>query len=882
MCKSFAQITSLSKRIILLISIFSLLFSTDLISQATGEQRDRRALEALFDRMGGADWLRAQSWMQGHISNWNYVEFDKNINRVVGLRLEGIGLIGQIPDEIGLLDELRVLDLSNNGIFGDFPSSFGNLRKLQTLDLSKNSGVSNFPSNLSNFSNLEYFDISSNRMSAEVPQALGTLTKLKFLNLSSNGLYGSIPSNFNNLTKLEYLNIENNNGINNLPFLIGASELKELRVANCNLYFGHLEPYTNLFPNNTAGTRYAPQAFIHQLEYRNIYEEVEKQLPIYINANANGENDKYQWYKDAVELKNGGRISGANTSELVINNPIEGDKGRYDCVVTNSSLTFLTLHRNSVHLTYEKIELRSEDVESRFQIDFVEGCSPHTITITNLVDTDVVQYQIQGRSGILNDPAPSVGSQINYTFTQPGNYRVTQIIQSNNEEKTAFMNVRVHRNFAPEIELVSCSNNRIKVRIKNRSSLSYRDIQIDFGDGRGKIVYSINENIEYSYARSGEYSITAQGYIKNGNSTSCQSTTRTVDVFDRPPVVDIRQLEVNSDQTITLRAEGSDSFRYRLEMAPNGNNNFVPIEAAFSNLVVRTAKLNVNTNYYCFRIVTLDECGNSPAYSEPICSIQLNVAGEHKQNRLKWRASSPLNTRLQIIRDGQLLTEGDFVDDAYLDTDVLCNIKNAYSVAQVNALGQISKSIVIDHTTRALIPKDSVNGKNILASVEGVSLSWEVPFENPVWYYIYKEESGKRRLLDSAQTNSYTERNMETKASQVCYYITYKDNCLLESEIGTPICFNTGINLAFPNAFAPSSTPPNHEFKPVGEFFGKFNIQLFNRWGELLFETQNINEGWDGTYNGQVVQQGSYVYKVSMIDLGGRRFSQSGTVLLIK
>ncbi len=868
------------KKFAFLIGIF-ILFLAIPISAQTGEQRDRQALEALFTRMGGADWENAQSWMKGHISSWNFVEFDNSINRVVGLRMVEVGLTGMMPDEIGLLDELRVLDLSGNGIFGTLPNSFGNLTKLKELNLSRN-GLSDFPPNLGNLKSLEYFNISGNRMSSQVPQSLGTLTNLKHINISSNGLIGAIPGNFNNLTKLEVLNIENNNGINSLPSLPGSPNLKELYAANCNLDFGHLEPYTYLFPENTAGSRYAPQEFIHQQEYRNIYEEVEKQIPIYINSNANGENDRYQWYKDAVEMKNGGRISGATSSELVINNPTEDDLGRYDCVVTNSSLPYLTLHRFSVHLIYEKIELKSEDVESRFQIDFVEGCSPHTITITNLVDTDVVQYQIQGRSGILNDPAPAVGSQINYTFTQPGNYRVTQIVQSNNEEKTAFMNVRVHRNFAPELELISCSNNRVKVNIKNKSSLSFQDIEIDFGDGKGTVVYNKNENIEYGYAQSGEYFVTAKGYIKNGTSTSCQSTTNPVDVFDRPPVVDIRQVEVNSDQTITLRAEGSTSFRYRLEMATNGNNNYAPVEASFSDLVVRTGKLNVNTNYYCFRIVTLDECGNNPAYSAPICSIQLNVTGEHKQNRLNWRANSPPNTRFQILRDNQLLAEGDFVDDEYLDTDVVCNITNSYSVSQVNSQGQISRSIVIDHTTRALIPKDSVNGKEILASVEGVSLSWEVPFENPEWYYVYKEESGKRRLLDSTQTNSYTERNMETKASQVCYYITYKDDCLLESEIGTPICFNTGINLVFPNAFAPNSTPPNHEFKPVGEFFGKYNIQIFNRWGELLYETQNINEGWDGTYNGQLVQQGSYVYKVSMIDLGGRRFNQSGTVLLIK
>jgi gliding motility-associated-like protein len=68
-----------------------------------------------------------------------------------------------------------------------------------------------------------------------------------------------------------------------------------------------------------------------------------------------------------------------------------------------------------------------------------------------------------------------------------------------------------------------------------------------------------------------------------------------------------------------------------------------------------------------------------------------------------------------------------------------------------------------------------------------------------------------------------------------------------------------------PNAFTPDGDNLNPTFKPIfaaGFDANDYNLLIFNRWGEILFESNNHNVGWDGTYNGKVVQQGTYVYKI--------------------
>jgi len=57
---------------------------------------------------------------------------------------------------------------------------------------------------------------------------------------------------------------------------------------------------------------------------------------------------------------------------------------------------------------------------------------------------------------------------------------------------------------------------------------------------------------------------------------------------------------------------------------------------------------------------------------------------------------------------------------------------------------------------------------------------------------------------------------------------------------------------------------------------------IFNRWGELLFESYDSAFGWDGTYTGQPCQDGVYVYVLGWEDSKNKRNSRYGHVTLLK
>ncbi|MBX7124941.1 MAG: PKD domain-containing protein [Cyclobacteriaceae bacterium] len=93
-----------------------------------------------------------------------------------------------------------------------------------------------------------------------------------------------------------------------------------------------------------------------------------------------------------------------------------------------------------------------------------------------------------------------------------------------------------------------------------------------------------------------------------------------------------------------------------------------------------------------------------------------------------------------------------------------------------------------------------------------------------------------------------------------------------------------------PNAFSPSvdhqdggsSNGKNDIFLPMMRGVTQFEMMIFNRWGQLLFQSNNPQQGWDGYFNGQLCEQDVYVYKISVTFESGEKSVSMGDVNLIR
>jgi gliding motility-associated-like protein len=86
-----------------------------------------------------------------------------------------------------------------------------------------------------------------------------------------------------------------------------------------------------------------------------------------------------------------------------------------------------------------------------------------------------------------------------------------------------------------------------------------------------------------------------------------------------------------------------------------------------------------------------------------------------------------------------------------------------------------------------------------------------------------------------------------------------------------------------PTAFTPNGDGINDVIKFDGWGLGELlDFRIFNRWGQQLFQTQDMNTGWDGTFNGKKQPIDTYVYKVKIKTLKGNTITKQGTFTLMR
>jgi gliding motility-associated-like protein len=90
-------------------------------------------------------------------------------------------------------------------------------------------------------------------------------------------------------------------------------------------------------------------------------------------------------------------------------------------------------------------------------------------------------------------------------------------------------------------------------------------------------------------------------------------------------------------------------------------------------------------------------------------------------------------------------------------------------------------------------------------------------------------------------------------------------------------------NIWMPNAFSPNADGLNDVFKPESQGHpGEYVLHIFNRWGETVFSSFNINKGWDGSINGKPAEIADYYYRISGKCVNGEPINLKGTCTLIR
>ena len=115
---------------------------------------------------------------------------------------------------------------------------------------------------------------------------------------------------------------------------------------------------------------------------------------------------------------------------------------------------------------------------------------------------------------------------------------------------------------------------------------------------------------------------------------------------------------------------------------------------------------------------------------------------------------------------------------------------------------------------------------------------------------------------------------------QGSFYLTSSNNCV--DTIEYSVFVKDKMTLYVPNAFTPNGDGKNEMFKAYGTLVKVFHMLIFDRWGNLIFESSSLGRGWDGTLNGERVMNGVYVWKVYATDFYDEEHVMIGHVTLIR
>ncbi|MCW3071615.1 MAG: hypothetical protein JWO44_1505 [Bacteroidetes bacterium] len=174
------------------------------------------------------------------------------------------------------------------------------------------------------------------------------------------------------------------------------------------------------------------------------------------------------------------------------------------------------------------------------------------------------------------------------------------------------------------------------------------------------------------------------------------------------------------------------------------------------------------------------------------------------------------------------------------------------------------------------------------APVAAITTSGNVDSEHPVLTVFNGSQDGSSCMLyygDGASdagcgwadiTHVYENEGTYT----VMQIVTSANGCRDTAETTISVIYET--TFFAPNAFTPNSNGNNDMFMIKGIGLNDFKLSIYDRWGEKIFESNDIMKGWDGTYKGRLVEQDVYVWKVDYTTRRIGKQQQIGRVTVVR
>lgn len=191
----------------------------------------------------------------------------------------------------------------------------------------------------------------------------------------------------------------------------------------------------------------------------------------------------------------------------------------------------------------------------------------------------------------------------------------------------------------------------------------------------------------------------------------------------------------------------------------------------------------------------------------------------------------------------------------------------------------VSNSLGNDTLTKiiTIFPSPTVNLGNDTTIYTTQSLTLNATFPNAT--YLWSDNTTNATLIVNSGDQYWVEVSLGNCTTKGTIQISTINPPFIDLE-------NDSCNLFIPNAFTPNNDGKNDIFQVLVpssgcNTLGSYSMHIFDRWGELVYQSNNINDSWDGTFRGQKIKMGVYVWLIKYND-GFKDYLKKGDVLILR
>ena len=555
------------------------------------------------------------------------------------------------------------------------------------------------------------------------------------------------------------------------------------------------------------------------------------------------------------------------------------------------------------------------------------NCKDYTFYFSNLVfPPGILTYD-----WYFGDGNHSTASDTAYTYTNPGIYTLKLFINKGLPcVDSAIAEVRVFPGFYPDFEaLGTCKD--FPIQFNDKSTADHGVINKwawDFGNGTGSTL----QNTTRTFNVAKDYVV----MLTVTSSVGCWATATKVIKIDNKPAFKMSPGDtlICSVDTLQIAAVGTGTAVWS---PPYNINNVSILNPLVSPDVTTTYKVFLTDPYGCtgtdsVKVRVVDKVTQYGDYDTTICQtdkIKLRLVsdaiyftwtpndGSLNDPLVKNPIANPLvNTDYKVIgkisnkcyAENTVSVKAIPYPKAIADDVEICLGQSTQLQASGGSIYNWSPAIYLNN----------VNIANPLVTNPAVGVTYKLTVRDVLGCPKPVQKNVKLNVLQikadagPCDTAVVLGQLLQLNATGGNEYLWMPDNnWLSNTHINNPVAFpQDNINyivkvsnprgcfaydtirvklyklkpgIYLPNAFTPNNDSRNDYFKPIGIGVTSLTVfQIYNRIGQLIYNSTDRSRGWDGTFKGQKVEPGTYIWITEAIDYNNKKITSRGSVIVIK